>query len=123
MAIGNSVYTRFDWILDWDQLLWRYHLQVWTVEVYGFCYDVGGSIMYFGKFVILVGNCNFFTIIILQIPNATTVTKLLPPHFTLGLGIGIIDAALVPLLATFMDTNDKSNENDAFASRFRCNSM
>lgn len=28
---------------------------------------------------------------------------LLVPHFTLGLGIGILDAALVPLLATIVD--------------------
>ncbi|KAI8130602.1 Synaptic vesicular amine transporter [Lucilia cuprina] len=37
------------------------------------------------------------------IPSATTVAQLLLPHFGLGLGIGIIDAALVPLLATFVD--------------------
>ncbi|XP_034488009.1 synaptic vesicular amine transporter [Drosophila innubila] len=37
------------------------------------------------------------------IPNATTVAQLLLPHFALGLGIGVIDAALVPLLATFVD--------------------
>lgn len=29
--------------------------------------------------------------------------QLLLPHFALGLGIGVIDAALVPLLATFVD--------------------
>ncbi|XP_075147440.1 putative mushroom body vesicular transporter portabella [Haematobia irritans] len=37
------------------------------------------------------------------IPTATTVAQLLLPHFGLGLGIGIIDAGLVPLLATFVD--------------------
>ncbi|XP_052859221.1 synaptic vesicular amine transporter [Drosophila gunungcola] len=37
------------------------------------------------------------------IPSATTVAQLLMPHFALGLGIGVIDAALVPLLATFVD--------------------
>ncbi|XP_055852223.1 synaptic vesicular amine transporter [Episyrphus balteatus] len=37
------------------------------------------------------------------IPSATTVPQLLLPHFCLGLGIGIIDAALVPLLASFVD--------------------
>jgi len=31
------------------------------------------------------------------------VAQLLLPHFALGLGIGVIDAALVPLLATFVD--------------------
>ncbi|XP_011192927.2 synaptic vesicular amine transporter [Zeugodacus cucurbitae] len=37
------------------------------------------------------------------IPSATTVSQLLLPHFGLGLSIGVIDAALVPLLATFVD--------------------
>ncbi|KAL7727278.1 hypothetical protein ACLKA6_016031 [Drosophila palustris] len=37
------------------------------------------------------------------IPSATTIAQLLLPHFALGLGIGVIDAALVPLLATFVD--------------------
>lgn len=49
----------------------------------------------------------------LQIPSATTVAQLLLPHFALGLGIGVIDAALVPLLATFVDAtlaHDDSGE-------------
>lgn len=35
------------------------------------------------------------------------------PHFTLGLGIGVLDAALVPLLATLVDTRygDDGTEN------------
>uniref|UniRef100_W8BWV6 Synaptic vesicular amine transporter n=2 Tax=Ceratitis capitata TaxID=7213 RepID=W8BWV6_CERCA len=37
------------------------------------------------------------------IPSATTVSQLFLPHFGLGLSIGVIDAALVPLLATFVD--------------------
>ncbi|XP_058116801.1 synaptic vesicular amine transporter-like [Anopheles ziemanni] len=37
------------------------------------------------------------------IPSASTVTGLLLPHFGLGLGIGVVDAALVPLLATLVD--------------------
>jgi MFS family permease len=47
-----------------------------------------------------------------MIPNATSMARLLPPHFALGLGIGIVDAALVPLLATFMDANSLDAEND-----------
>lgn len=39
----------------------------------------------------------------IQIPNAASVLGLLLPHFTLGLGIGVLDAALVPLLATLVD--------------------
>uniref|UniRef100_A0A1I8P3T0 Major facilitator superfamily (MFS) profile domain-containing protein n=1 Tax=Stomoxys calcitrans TaxID=35570 RepID=A0A1I8P3T0_STOCA len=45
------------------------------------------------------------------IPTATTVAQLLLPHFGLGLGIGIIDAALVPLLATFVDATLSADDN------------
>lgn len=37
--------------------------------------------------------------------------QLLLPHFGLGLGIGIIDAALVPLLATFVDATLAQEEH------------
>uniref|UniRef100_A0A182QCQ9 Major facilitator superfamily (MFS) profile domain-containing protein n=1 Tax=Anopheles farauti TaxID=69004 RepID=A0A182QCQ9_9DIPT len=37
------------------------------------------------------------------IPSANTVAGLLLPHLGLGLGIGVVDAALVPLLATLVD--------------------
>ncbi|XP_023173871.2 synaptic vesicular amine transporter [Drosophila hydei] len=45
------------------------------------------------------------------IPSATTVAQLLLPHFALGLGIGVIDAALVPLLATFVDATLAQDDN------------
>ncbi|XP_052890208.1 chromaffin granule amine transporter [Anopheles moucheti] len=38
------------------------------------------------------------------IPSANTVAGLLLPHLGLGLGIGVVDAALVPLLATLVDS-------------------
>lgn len=47
----------------------------------------------------------------MQIPSATTVAQLLMPHFALGLGIGVIDAALVPLLANFVDATLAQEEN------------
>ncbi|KAH8351335.1 hypothetical protein KR084_009389 [Drosophila pseudotakahashii] len=54
------------------------------------------------------------------IPSATTVAQLLMPHFALGLGIGVIDAALVPLLATFVDATlsqeDHSESNSSMSS-------
>lgn len=37
------------------------------------------------------------------IPAADSMTKLVIPHLGLGLGIGVADAALVPLLASFVD--------------------
>ncbi|XP_017133513.1 synaptic vesicular amine transporter [Drosophila elegans] len=50
------------------------------------------------------------------IPSATTVAQLLMPHFALGLGIGVIDAALVPLLATFVDATLSQEEQSEGSS-------
>lgn len=47
---------------------------------------------------------NIFYIIFQQIPAATTMAELVYPHFGLGLGIGIVDSALVPMLANLVDT-------------------
>lgn len=52
----------------------------------------------------------------MQIPSATTVAQLLMPHFALGLGIGVIDAALVPLLANFVDATLAQEENGGDAA-------
>ena len=38
-----------------------------------------------------------------QIPEATSIWGLALPHFLLGLGIGIVDSALMPLLANLVD--------------------
>ncbi|XP_026479500.1 synaptic vesicular amine transporter [Ctenocephalides felis] len=64
---------------------------------------VGGLAYSFGQWkvsicaLILVG---FSSILI---PTANTVSELIWPHFFLGLGIGTLDASLVPLLATLVD--------------------
>lgn len=50
----------------------------------------------------------------LLISNATSISGLLIPHFGLGLGIGVIDAALVPFLASAVDA--KYTDNDSIAS-------
>lgn len=50
----------------------------------------------------------------LLISSATSISGLLVPHFALGLGIGAIDAALVPLLASAVD--GKYSDNDSIAS-------
>uniref|UniRef100_A0A1I8MHT6 Major facilitator superfamily (MFS) profile domain-containing protein n=1 Tax=Musca domestica TaxID=7370 RepID=A0A1I8MHT6_MUSDO len=63
-----------------------------------------GSIAYrFGQIKVSCISLLLVGISSILIPTATTVSQLLLPHFGLGLGIGIIDAALVPLLATFVD--------------------
>lgn len=41
---------------------------------------------------------------LLQIPEAKQIANLIVPHFGLGLGIGVIDASLIPLLATIVDS-------------------
>jgi hypothetical protein len=40
---------------------------------------------------------------VFQIPLATSMWDLVLPHFGLGLGIGIVDSSLMPLLATLVD--------------------
>ncbi|XP_048249764.1 synaptic vesicular amine transporter-like [Haliotis rufescens] len=52
---------------------------------------------------LLIGLC------LVCLPFATTVPQLILPHFGIGLGIGITDAALFPLLALLVDTR-----HDAF---------
>lgn len=51
---------------------------------------------------------------IIQIPQAQSVISLLLPHFFLGIGIGTLDVALVPLLASIVDT--KYNNEDEMTS-------
>ncbi|XP_063705707.1 synaptic vesicular amine transporter [Culicoides brevitarsis] len=48
------------------------------------------------------------------IPNASSISGLLIPHFGLGLGIGALDSALVPLLASAVDA--KFTDNDSISS-------
>ena len=57
------------------------------------------------------------------IPEATTVSSLIVPHFCLGLGIGILDASLVPYLAGLADSitanrDDSSDVTDETASNY-----
>ncbi|XP_053970159.1 synaptic vesicular amine transporter [Anastrepha ludens] len=65
---------------------------------------------FFGTFAYKYGQVKISCIALLlvgissiSIPSASTVSQLFLPHFGLGLSIGVIDAALVPLLATFVD--------------------
>lgn len=46
-----------------------------------------------------------------QIPNAKSVTGLLIPHFSLGLGIGTLDAALIPYMASLVDSKYGDDES------------
>ncbi|EDW43359.1 GM23549 [Drosophila sechellia] len=78
------------------------------LEPYSVGYFVGtnffGSIAYkYGQVKVSCISLLLVGVASILIPSATTVAQLLLPHFALGLGIGVIDAALVPLLATFVD--------------------
>ncbi|XP_068977846.1 synaptic vesicular amine transporter-like [Bombus flavifrons] len=42
---------------------------------------------------------------VILIPSSQTMSQLAVPHLGMGLGIGVADAALVPLLASFVDQN------------------
>lgn len=50
------------------------------------------------------------------IPSATSVSSLIIPHFGLGLGIGIVDTSLVPLLASIVDS--KMSDDASVSSKF-----
>ncbi|GLV32855.1 portabella [Carabus blaptoides fortunei] len=58
---------------------------------------------------LLVGVCSTL------IPGASTVKQLIIPHFGLGLGIGILDASLVPLLANIVDSKHSSQYGAVYA--------
>lgn len=47
------------------------------------------------------------------IPLATTVKSLALPHFCLGLGVGCVDATLVPMLANLADSKSNSGNYGA----------
>ncbi|KAJ9586912.1 hypothetical protein L9F63_019488 [Diploptera punctata] len=49
------------------------------------------------------------------IPSARSVSELAVPHFCLGLGIGVVDAALVPLLADLMDSRYAAHYGSVYA--------
>ncbi|XP_057653742.1 synaptic vesicular amine transporter-like [Diorhabda carinulata] len=49
------------------------------------------------------------------LPLANTISQLSLPHFGIGLGVGAVDAALVPLLATFADKRGGNHYGPIYA--------
>lgn len=49
------------------------------------------------------------------LPLADTITQLSVPHFGIGLGVGTIDAALVPLLSIIVDQKGSSHYGPIYA--------
>ncbi|KAK7862270.1 hypothetical protein R5R35_006641 [Gryllus longicercus] len=51
----------------------------------------------------------------LLIPTASAISQLVIPHFGLGLGIGVTDAALVPFLANLVDTHHAAHYGSVYS--------
>lgn len=49
------------------------------------------------------------------IPLATSINELALPHFGLGLGVGAVDAALVPMLANLVDNKGNCHYGPVYA--------
>jgi DHA1 family solute carrier family 18 vesicular amine transporter 1/2 len=67
---------------------------------------------FFGVIAYCYGRCKTAVLAMLlvglsaiAIPAADSMSQLIIPHLGLGLGIGVADAALVPLLASFVDSS------------------
>lgn len=69
----------------------------------------GGIAYRFGQIKVAILALTLVGVSCILIPSATAVFELLLPHFGLGLGIGVLDAALVPLLATLVDSQSGSD--------------
>ncbi|XP_063232479.1 synaptic vesicular amine transporter-like [Bacillus rossius redtenbacheri] len=63
----------------------------------------GGLAYRLGQWKVAVAAMMLVGVSAFSIPSARAVSQLAVPHFGLGLGIGVVDAALVPLLASLVD--------------------
>ncbi|XP_041369710.1 synaptic vesicular amine transporter-like [Gigantopelta aegis] len=61
-----------------------------------------------GRWMSSMGSMIFVALCLVCLPFATDLTQLILPHFGIGLGIGVTDAALMPLLALLVDTRHDS---------------
>lgn len=50
-----------------------------------------------------------------KLPTARSIGELVIPHAGLGLGIGVVDSALVPLMATLVDTRHRADYATVYA--------
>ncbi|XP_076105674.1 synaptic vesicular amine transporter-like [Mytilus galloprovincialis] len=107
MSISTVEATVPIWVLD------TMDVEKWELAVL-FIPDSAGYVIgtnFFGNFALKMGRwivsivCLLLIgICLISIPFATTLPHLIVPHFGFGLGLGIIDAAIVPLLALLVDT-------------------
>ncbi|GAU91477.1 hypothetical protein RvY_03717-2 [Ramazzottius varieornatus] len=83
-------------------------------------YFLGSS--FFGVLALRVGRwkCSMAAMLVVGmscicIPFATAIWHLIIPHFGLGLGIGIVDASFMPLLALLVDLRHEAVYGSVFA--------
>lgn len=54
---------------------------------------------------LIQGTVMHFRVLNCQVPLAGSVGSLTLPHLGIGVGVGTVDASLLPLLATYVDAN------------------
>ncbi|XP_069695147.1 synaptic vesicular amine transporter-like [Periplaneta americana] len=75
-----------------------------------------GSVAYhLGRWRVAVSAMMLVGLSSVLVPSAGSVSQLAVPHFGLGLGIGVVDAALVPLLASLMDSRHSAHYGSVYA--------
>ncbi|CAH1801474.1 unnamed protein product, partial [Owenia fusiformis] len=57
-----------------------------------------------GRWVVAICGLLLCSIGLIFIPMATTIPMIFAPHFAVGMGSGVVDAALMPMLALLLDT-------------------
>nr|XP_022336151.1 synaptic vesicular amine transporter-like [Crassostrea virginica] len=118
MAMSTLEPTIPIWILDTMKAQkWQLGL-VFLPDSIG--YLIGTN--FFGTVAKQIGRwiCSFYCMILMGfclicIPFSTSVIQLMLPHFGIGLGLGIVDAALMPLLALLVDTRHVTTYGTIYA--------
>ncbi|KAK9509897.1 hypothetical protein O3M35_004788 [Rhynocoris fuscipes] len=78
--------------------------------------NIFGTIAYkLGRWRVSIAAMLLVAVSSFMVPTASSISGLIIPHFGIGLGIGIVDAALVPLLATLVDCRHSANYSVVYA--------
>ncbi|XP_066901120.1 synaptic vesicular amine transporter [Halyomorpha halys] len=75
----------------------------------------GGIAYRYGRWRVAIAALILLAISACTLPMAKSMKGLIIPHVGLGLGIGVVDAALVPLLATLVDTKHRADYATVYA--------
>lgn len=77
---------------------------------------LSGFAYHAGQIRVAVASLLLIGISCILIPATTNIVGLMVPHFCIGLGIGSVDAALVPLLASTVDGKPMTGDSDSISS-------